>query len=180
MTMTPVFLLLGILFLVFQSTLFHLLPAWLGRPDLLLLLIIFIALYLDLWRGLFLTLVLGMLADILSGMHLGVYPLVYLLLLLAIRLVSRNLAIQDSIHQVPLVVGSFLLTSIFSHLLASLLGPDGLFFWTWPLLLQNSVILGVICLPFFHFCRQLQLKLNQKPARSFFTFNRRSANRFRV
>lgn len=161
--MSPVFFGLGILLLVMQTTLFHLLPSWLGRPDLLFLLVIFIVLYFEAGPGLILTLLLGMLVDIFSGIHLGVHALAYFLLFVIIRIMARNLAIHDSVHQVPLVVISFLATTSFIHLLVSLLAPENPVLWDWPLLLQNVIILGIICLPFFHLCRRLMNRVQQRP-----------------
>lgn len=176
--MALVFFAIGILLLVLQTTLFQLLPAWLGRPDLLFLLIVFIALRLETFRALVLTLLLGMVMDIFSGPHMGIYPLVYLLLFLILKVISRNLALEDSIHQVPLVMVAFLGMATGIHLLISLLAPENPVFWGWPQLLQNIVILGVVCLPFFHLCRWLLTLLEDKPPLTFFQFKRRSANRF--
>ena len=177
--MTFVFFATGMLLLVLQTTLFHLLPAWLGRPDLLFLLIVFVALYLETFRGLVLTLLLGMSMDIFSGLLPGVYPLVYLLLFLAIRQISRHLALGDSVHQVPLVMAGFLAVAVGIQLLVSALAPETPMFWAWPQLLQNIVILGVICLPFFHLCRRLLTLLENKPPLTSFVFKRRAANRFK-
>lgn len=174
------FFMLGVLLLILQTTLFHLLPSWLGRPDLLFLLLIFIALYLDTVRGLVLTLLLGMAMDVFSGMLMGIYPLAYLLIFAAIRLISRNLALEDSVHQVPLVVVCFLAVSAIIHLLVSLLVPETSPYWPWPQLLQNLVILAVICLPFFHLCQRLQALLAERPPLSISLFQRRSPNRFKV
>ena len=176
--MVLVFFGIGTLLVVLQTTLLQMLPAWLGRPDLLFLLIIFIALQMETFRGLVLTLLLGMVMDIFSGLHMGVYPLVYLVLFLVLKAISRNLALGDSIHQVPLVMVAFLGLAAGIHLLASLLAPESTLFWAWPQMLQNVVILGVVCLPFFHLCRWLFTLLEEKPPLTFFQFKRRSANRF--
>ncbi|MDZ7642652.1 MAG: rod shape-determining protein MreD [Desulfurivibrio sp.] len=174
-----VFLVFGYLLLVLQTTFFHLLPGWLGRPDLLLLLLIFIALYLEVRRGLLLVLLLSLAMDVFSGSHLGVYPLVYLALFTVIRLLCRNLAIQDSIHQVPLVMISYLGVTAALPLLITMLSAASVTSWSWPLVLQNVLILGVLCLPFFHLCRRLQLLLEQRPPLSWSLFQPRGANRYR-
>ncbi|MFU8818930.1 MAG: rod shape-determining protein MreD [Desulfurivibrio sp.] len=176
--MAFIFFGMGVLILVLQTTLFHLLPAWIGRPDLLFLLIVFIALQMGTFRGLVLTLLLAMLMDVFSGFDLGVYPLAYLLLFLVLKLISRTLALEDSVHQVPLVMVGFLGVAACIHLLVSLLAPENPIYWAWPQLLQNVVILGVVCLPFFHFCRWLLTLLEEKPPLALFVFKRRSANRF--
>ncbi|HET97150.1 MAG TPA: rod shape-determining protein MreD [Desulfurivibrio alkaliphilus] len=173
-----VFFGIGIIFLVLQTTMFHRFPAWIGQPDLLFLLLVFVALQLGTFRGLVLTLLLGMMLDIFSGVHLGVYPLAYLLLFSVIKAISRNLALKDSVHQVPLVMVGFLGFAACVHLLVSLLSPENETYWAWPQLLQHIVILGVACLPFFHCCQWLQDLLENKPPLSLFVFKRRPANRF--
>ncbi len=182
--MIPVFFGLGLLLLAIQTTIFHLMPAWLGRPDLLFLLLVFIALYCEPFRGLILTLLLGLLVDVLSGIYLGVIPLVYLLFFLGTKALTRHLALQDSINQVHVVVVGFLTTTAVGHLLTSLLGPEYYQLWNWSLLLQNLVILSVICLPFLHLCHHLQRLIGGTPPLSvltFLSFKRRSssANRFK-
>ncbi|ADH86615.1 rod shape-determining protein MreD [Desulfurivibrio alkaliphilus] len=178
--MSPVFFGFGILLLVLQTTTFHLLPSWLGRPDLLFLLLCFIIIYFETGPGLILTLLLGMLVDVFSGIHLGVHSLAYLLLFLVLRTMVRNLAIQGSPHQVPLVITGYLATTSFVHLLATLLAPENPVLWTWPLLLQNVIILGIICLPFFHLCQRLMTLLAERPPRSWIPLRRRPPNRFKV
>lgn len=177
--MIPVFFGLGILLLVLQTTVFHLLPSWLGRPDLLFLLLVFICLYFEAGRGLILILLLGILVDVFSGIHLGLHSLAYLLLFLVIRTMVRNLAIQDSIHQIPLVIVGFLGTASFVHLLGSLLAPENPVIWTWPQLLQNIIILAIVCLPFFHLCRRLLTLMEERPPLSFVALRRRPPNRFK-
>ncbi len=66
-----VFLVLGMITLVFQTTLLQLLPSWLGRPDLMFLLIVFIACRAGIIKGAFVVLVMGFLMDVFSGISLG-------------------------------------------------------------------------------------------------------------
>ncbi|MDF1614010.1 rod shape-determining protein MreD [Desulfurivibrio dismutans] len=178
--MGPVFFGFGILLLVLQTTTFHLLPSWLGRPDLLFLLLCFIIIYFETGPGLILTLLLGMLVDVFSGVHLGLHSLAYLLLFLVLRTMVRNLAIQGSLHQIPLVIAGFLATTSFVHLLATLLAPENPVLWNWPLLLQNIIILGIVCLPFFQLCQGLMTLLDKRPPMIWMPFRRHPPNRFKV
>ena len=61
-----IFLILGILILVLQTTFLQLLPAWLGSPDILFLLIVYISCQADIFRGAFVILLLGLLMDAFS------------------------------------------------------------------------------------------------------------------
>ena len=102
-------LFLGTILLTIQTTLFHILPAWIGRPDLLFILVIFLATDMETFKGALLVLLFGFLMDIFSGIYLGMYPLLYLLLFFAIKTLSRHVVLVEIVHQVPLVVVSYLL-----------------------------------------------------------------------
>lgn len=178
--MAPAFFTIGFFLLVLQTTLFQLLPAWLGRPDLLFLLIIFVILYLEPWSGLVVVTALGLLTDIVTGNTLGDYSLSYLGLFLLMHWISRNLALRESVHQLPLTVVCYLVVSASTHLLGSVVGNGASTHWSWPLMLQNLVILAVVSLPFFHLCRRLHgLLLDSPPLLSLRFFRRRSPNRYR-
>ena len=58
-----IFLILGIVILVLQTTFLQLLPSWLGKPDILFLLIVYVAFKADILRGAFIILLLGLLMD---------------------------------------------------------------------------------------------------------------------
>ncbi|MBA7588651.1 hypothetical protein ES708_30716 [subsurface metagenome] len=144
-----IFLILGILILVLQTTLLQLLPAWLGKPDILFLLIVYIACQVDILRGAFIILLLGLIMDAFSGVFLGLYPVIYLLVLAFIKGISRQISINEFAYQVPLAVISYLLVSIGIFLFSFFLAPDSPPQWSWGIILLQLLILAVIGTPVF-------------------------------
>ncbi|MCK4838343.1 MAG: rod shape-determining protein MreD, partial [Desulfobulbaceae bacterium] len=62
-----VFIILGAFLLIVQTTIFVRTPQWLGNPDLLFLLVLFMATKIDNYRGIILTMVFGLMMDTFSG-----------------------------------------------------------------------------------------------------------------
>jgi rod shape-determining protein MreD len=144
-----IFLILGILVLVVQTTFLQLLPAWLGQPDILFLLIVYIACQKEILAGAVIILLLGLLMDVFSGVYLGLYPVIYLLVFAFIKGVSRKIAINQFAYQVPLAVISFLLVSIFMFLFSYSLAPDSPPQWSWGQIILQLLMLAVIGAPVF-------------------------------
>lgn len=85
------YLALGILFALLQSSVFPaLMPAGL-RPDLLLILVLYLGLSENFPRAVVVVLLLGGIQDSFSGASLGLYVSVDLAILLAVRLLSEHL-----------------------------------------------------------------------------------------
>ena len=144
-----IFLSLGILILVVQTTFLQLLPAWLGKPDIFFLLIIYIACQADILRGAAVVLLLGFLMDVFSGVFLGLYPVTYLLVFAFIKGISRQIAINEFAYQVPLAVISYLFVSIAMFLFSFSLAPDSPPIWSWGAILLQLLMLAVIGGPVF-------------------------------
>ena len=145
------FFILGIITLVLQTTLVQLLPAWLGRPDLMFLLIVYIACRAGIIKGAFLVLVMGFLMDVFSGVFLGLYPVIYLLVFAFIKGISRQISINEFAYQVPLALISYLLVNTGMFLVSFMLAPDSPPQWSWGGILLQLVMLAVIGIPVFGF-----------------------------
>lgn len=170
------FLIVGTLLLTLQTTLFHILPEWIGKPDLLFTLIVFLAVGIDIYKGAILALLLGLLMDIFSGIFLGLYPITYLALFSILKAASERLAINESIHYVPLVVISYLVTSCGVFIFTSILAPESEIDWSWSHILLQVMILSIISIPFFNIYNSLLSFFNKKTKPSF--FRRKSGNQF--
>lgn len=91
----------GLVFMLLQTTIFpRFLPPEM-RPNLLLILVIYLGLSESFLRAAFLTLLLGALQDVFSGMTLGLYATVQLTVFLLVRLFSDHLNIESR----PLLLG---------------------------------------------------------------------------
>ena len=172
------FFILGIITLVLQTTLVQLLPAWLGRPDLMFLLIVYIACRAGIIKGAFLVLVMGFLMDVFSGVFLGLYPVIYLLVFAFIKGISRQISINEFAYQVPLALISYLLVNTGMFLVSIMLAPDSPPQWSWGVILLQLVMLAVIGIPVFGFFESIMRHLGIGSVPGLF-LGARHGNRFK-
>ncbi|HIJ77686.1 MAG: rod shape-determining protein MreD [Desulfobulbaceae bacterium] len=172
-------LLLGIFLLTLQTTILHLLPDWIGRPDLLFLLIVYLGTHLDIFKGAALALLFGLLMDIFSGIFLGLHPVAYLILFFILKTIDRHLAITEPIHQVPVVALSYLFTASSIFIFASMLIDQAELNWSWGKIILQLLILSTICLPFFNLFTWITTAFDPKNRQNPFR-RARTGNRFRA
>lgn len=144
-----IFLILGILIIILETTFLQFLPIWLGKPDILFLLIVYISCQAENIGGLVLIFLLGLLMDVFSGVFLGFYPVVYLLVFAFIKGIARKIAINQFAYQIPLALISYLLVSICMFFFSYALEPDMVPQWSWGALLLQLLMLAVIGGPVF-------------------------------
>ena len=169
---------LGVFLLILQTSLLTVLPAWMGKPDLFFVLIVFVAIRLKLIHGALLLLVLGLIMDIFSGIFLGIYPITYLLLFFLLHGLSRRLAIQETAHRIPLVVVSYLFVNGLLYSFASSLAPENELVWNWKEILMQILLLAIITLPLFSLFETFDEMLTPNNAAKFF-LRPKNKNRFR-
>jgi rod shape-determining protein MreD len=172
------FLALGILLLAIQTTFFQFFPAWLGRPDLVYILVAFTAYRFDWFRGLFLVVLLGWMMDVVSGMYLGTYPLQYFLVFVSLKILSENSPMKETAYQIPLVGISYFLVQMALYSIYSLTLPETIPEWSWSKVIVITIILVMATIPcfllynsFFEYIRKKHLNPR--------IFRKRSGNRFR-
>jgi rod shape-determining protein MreD len=173
-----VFLILGILVLVMQTTFLQFLPAWLGQPDLLFLLVVYVACQADFFKGALVVFILGLLMDTFSGVFLGLYPVTYLLVFAFIKGVSRQIAINQFAYQVPLAVISYFLVGTGMFLIAFFLTPESPPQWSWGAIILQVLILAVIGTPVFGFFDSMSNFCRSSSASGLFIGMKKS-NRFK-
>jgi rod shape-determining protein MreD len=171
------FTILGAFLLVLQTTIFARMPHWLGSPDLLFLLVLFMATKIDTQRGIILTMIFGMMMDIFSGFVPGLYPTVYLGLFVTIKYISRHVIVDEPTHQPPLTAASYLATSGCIYLYLTLFNPGLDILWSWRDLILQMFILTILSLPSFHLLNRLVFKINTDKSR-IFSLHRKKGNRF--
>ena len=147
--LTLVFAILGSFLLVCQTSLLTKLPAWMGNPDLLFLLVVLSAVRMSDIRGFFLVLFYGLLMDVFSGAGTGALPLLYGGLFLTVRVLSRQMIFDEPTHHPALTAISYLVchTIIYLYLLAASRDIDLL--WSWHALFLAMLIQAVLTLPLF-------------------------------
>jgi rod shape-determining protein MreD len=174
--LSTVFIILGATLLVLQTTLLAKMPPWLGSPDLLFLLILFMATKMNSYHGIIFIMIFGLMMDIFSGMTPGLFPAVYLALFLAIKLISRHLIVDEPAHQPPLAAASYLACSGAIYLYTVTFSPETDLFWSWRDLLLQMLILAILALPCFQILDRLVAALTHDPGR--FSLRRKPGNRF--
>lgn len=147
MLRTLLLLILGSLLLVMQCILAQTLPAWMGKPDLLFILVIFIAIDLDIFSGALLVFSFGLLMDIFSGIYLGMYPLLFMLLFFAVKLAGRHLILNEITHLPAIIVTCYFILSGSFYILSTPLVPDTHLSWQWRDIFLQALILVVISIP---------------------------------
>lgn len=146
---TTFFFLLGTFLIIMRTALFPALPEWLGRPDLYLILIVFISLHFNLWSGTIIILLLGLILDMVSGVFGGLYPITLLVLMAGIRILSKKLFIKDKAPQIPVVLLSYLFINALLYLTAIVLSTGGALSWDWRPILFQMLVIAILTMPCF-------------------------------
>jgi len=141
------FLLLGILVISLQTTVFQTLPEWIGAPDLILLLVVFFALQFKPGQGALLVVILGVGVEAFSGYFLGLYVMAYLLVFFITKGLSARFALNVLNHQPALVVLAFLFVNAFVYLVSLMLAEESPAPWGWGAILQRALIVTILTIP---------------------------------
>ena len=149
MMVWAVFFLLGTLLIVAETSLFHLFPDFLGRPDLLFIVIVFTAYRFRWGSGLLYVYSLGWMMDVVSGIHPGIYPLHNIFVFSALKILTENSPLKENTYQVPLVAFSYFLMQMLMFFLYSMLAPETLPPWSWNRVIQETIILLLATIPIF-------------------------------
>lgn len=172
------FVSLGLFLLAVQTSLFSLFPEWFGRPDLVFVLLVFIAYRFGWLSGLFLAFSLGWMMDVVSGMFLGVYPLMGILVFCLVKFFTQNSPVKETAYQVPLVGLSYFLLQFVFYAFFLLTQPGVLPPWSWGRVVQETFILLVASIPCFLLFNWMYEKLTSRRLSSKI-MKHRGGNRFR-
>lgn len=143
------FLIIGIFLITFQTTVLQFLPSWLGSPDLVFILIAFLAYRFDVLKGIILSFILGWMMDVSSGIYPGMYLLEYLLFFIALNTLTLNSPLKESAYQVPLVGVFYYLVQFMLYFVLSIMVNDSMMEWSWSRVLRETIILTVATIPCF-------------------------------
>lgn len=155
----PVFILIGLVLIVLQSTVFMFNPTWPAAPDLYYILIAFLAYRFDLLRGLLVVLPLSVAMDVVSGVILGTYPAVCFLGYALLKTMAEKMPVRESYYQVPFIGVSYLLAYKLVYLALSLLLADAIAAWSWPLMLLRVMLLVLFAFPLLKFFEWITTRL---------------------
>lgn len=175
---TLAFLLIGMFLIVMQTTVLQILPDWFGFPDLLFILIAFIAFRFDWLRGCLLAFVLGWMMDVVSGIYLGVFAVKYVVVFFMLFLLTQNSPVKESAYQVPLVGGSYFIVQIGFYMMLSMTSDDLVSSWSWNRMGRETIILMIATVPCFLLFNSLFEYLLQRRVVPRVT-RKKTGNRFR-
>lgn len=166
MLLTVVFIPLGILLIVLQTSVLQMLPGDFARPDLVYLLVAFAAYRLPWLQGILLAFAVGWVLDVLVGFNLGVYPLQFLLVFVCLKFVTLNSPVKESAYQIPMVGVSYFLLKMMSYLFSSMTLQYNLPEWSWGSIIQQTLLLVIAAIPCFLLFNCLYEYLLNRAARS--------------
>ena len=173
-----VFFVLAFFFMAIQTTLFQFFPAWLGGPDLVFILVVFVAYRFDWLGGLVLVVFCGWMMDIASGLYLGTYPVVYLFVFALLKLLAANSPLREGLYQIPMVGISYFVVQLLFYGFFVVIQPEALPEWNWAQVVRETFILLVASIPCFLALNSLFEVLSRRRFVSKILI-RRSGNRFR-
>jgi rod shape-determining protein MreD len=169
MTMVVVhFIIVGVLLVILQTTIFMRTPISLLSPDLHYVLVAYLAFRLDLLRSLIILFPLVCVLDVLSGMVLGMYALSCFGGYFLLRQVSTRLPVNEVLYQIPLIALSFIAISWAVYLFLNVFAPGQQIAWSWWKMVVRMALVAVATYPLF-----LLFDLLQKYSRrSFLPWNK--------
>jgi len=125
-----IFLLCAFLLAIFQSTLISLIFPSFMKPDLMIVLVIFLGISFPLLPGAFLVLFCGLLYDTFSGGTLGLFAFVYLCIYFGLKLLAKFLIVGERVSLRIILVGVLMgVQTLLLILLPPALGIVGRFSW---------------------------------------------------
>lgn len=175
---TLAFLLIGMFLIVMQTTVLQILPDWFGYPDLIFILIAFVAFRFDWLRGCILAFVLGWMMDVVSGIYLGVFAVKYVIVFFMLFLLTQNSPVKESAYQVPLVGVSYFISQFGFYVMLSITAADLVSPWSWNRVGRETIILMIATIPCFLLFNSLYEYLLQRRVMPRVS-QRKTGNRFR-
>jgi len=138
----------GIIIITLESTLLVKLPGWIGRPDLLFILLAWLAIRFSGIRETILIILLGLTLNVVSGVNTGIYPVAYLFTFILIRWAINNLNLDSNNHQAAMITLAYVIFYLTVWLLSTLTpNPEMI---PWRRAIPELVALTVLSFPLMH------------------------------
>jgi len=173
-----VFILIGLLLIVLQTTVLTFNPVWVSSPDLYYILVAYLAYRFDLLRSLIIIFPLSWLMDVFSGVVIGVYPAICFGSFILLKLMDTKIPVRESFYQIPLTGICYLVVHRIVYTILSVFATDTISPWSWPEMFAKVFLLIICAFPLFRFFEFVNTRL-QKNILPFKMLRVRSGNRFR-
>ena len=145
------FIIIGLLLIVLQTTLFMVNPVWVAAPDLYYILVAYLAYRLDLLRGLIIIFPLSWTLDVFSGVVLGTYPTICFGAFFLLKFMAEKVPVRESLYQIPLVGVSYLVVSKVVYLGLLFFEPGAAAPWSWIDMGIRVALMMLLAFPLFRF-----------------------------
>ena len=143
------FLVVGLLLIVLQTTVFMFSPTWAAAPDFYYILVAYLAYRFDLFRGVVILLPISCVLDVFSGTILGMYPAICFSGYFLLKFVSVKMPVRESLYQVPFIAVSYLVVCWLVFLALDFMQPNTLVHWSWPVMLLRAGLIILFSFPLF-------------------------------
>ncbi len=173
-----VFIVLGLLLIVLQTTVLMVNPLWVAAPDLYYILVAYLAYRFDLLRSLIIIFPLSWTMDVLSGVVLGMYPAICFGAFFLLKIMSAKIPVRESFYQVPMVGVSYLVVSKIIYIGLSLFEPGASAPWSWPEMLVRVGLMILLSFPLFRLFEFINIRM-QRTFIPYRVLRVRAGNRYR-
>ncbi len=160
--LTLVFIFVGLLLVLLQTTVFMPSPLWLASPDFYYILVGYLAYHFTFLRGMVVLLPVSMVLDIYSGTIIGMYPTLCYLGYFLLKFIVEKMPVRKSLYQRPLVALSYLLVNWILLLILDFFQPQIIASWEWFPILFRVFLIYLFSFPLFHFFAFLDKKFRGK------------------
>ncbi len=171
-------LVVGLVLIILQTTVFMFTPTWVAAPDFYYILVAYLAYRIDLFRGLIILLPVSCVLDVFSGTIIGMYPAICFSGYFLLRFISSKMPVRESLYQIPFVAVSYLVVSWLVFQLLNFIQPGTLIPWSWPVMLLRAGLIILFSFPLFRFFEFLNLHLRGRLS-SLKILRSRSGNKYR-
>ena len=150
------FILVGLLLVILETTVFMPRLGWLYPPDLYFILVAFLAYRLEFIHSLIILFPLACFLDVLCGTMLGSYALICFGCYFFVRTISGKLPIREPLYQIPLIGAAYLVVHWLVYLLLNFLQPGHLAPWNWLQMIIRALEVVILGYPMFYFFEKVR------------------------
>ena len=144
------FILVGLLLVILQTTVFVPRTAWLISPDLYFILVAYLAYRVEMVHSLLVLFPLACMLDVLCGTVLGYYALICFGGFFLFKAVVGKMPIRESLYQMPLIGAGYLVVHWLIYLLLEIIQPGQLVPWSsWRMLIRALLVVALAYPLFF-------------------------------
>ena len=174
-----VFIFIGLLLMVMQTTILMPDPLWYGSPDFIFILTAYLASRSSPLIGALIIIPLGWFSDVFFGTILGLYPITYLSTFFLLKYISELMPVRESLYQLPLIGAMYLIVHRLAYFTLGFLEPNPLPPWSWSVIVIKMVIIVLLAFPLLRFFDAISRYTEKLTQHSDHLLHIRSGNRFR-